>query len=88
MDGFCVHAAGDEDSNRVLVEDNEMENWWFIFLSASSSEIVEVSLQIMVAVVCDKINAKEEELKATLANHLCCASLGELFKFVYRLIKK
>ncbi|GBP22835.1 hypothetical protein EVAR_17189_1 [Eumeta japonica] len=31
----------------------------------------------MVAVVCDKINAKEEELKATLANHLCCTSLDK-----------
>ncbi|GBP22819.1 hypothetical protein EVAR_17173_1 [Eumeta japonica] len=50
------------------------EDWLVIFLSASSSEIVELSLQIMVAVVCDKINAKEEELKATLANHLCCTS--------------
>ncbi|GBP22837.1 hypothetical protein EVAR_17191_1 [Eumeta japonica] len=31
----------------------------------------------MLGVACDQINAKEEELKATLANQLCCSPLDK-----------
>ncbi|GBP22833.1 hypothetical protein EVAR_17187_1 [Eumeta japonica] len=74
-----------ENAYKVIVDASALleksvkwqDGWWAACLCIVCEETASICLQIMLGVVYDQIHAKEEELKTTLANHLCCSSLDK-----------